>query len=111
MSVKVFGDPTYICTVKRGHFTPPPAIDSAIIAVNAINKDSFTTFTAPQFFNLLHLAFGQKRKQLAGNLKKQFAAGQIFATLEETGILPSVRAEDLTLEQFLLLASSLYKSN
>src|SRR6056297_1495077 len=38
MSVKVFGDPSYICTIKRGHFTPPPAVDSAIVAVHNINR-------------------------------------------------------------------------
>src|SRR5690606_15015371 len=27
LSVKVFGEPTYVTTVKRGHFTPPPKVD------------------------------------------------------------------------------------
>jgi 16S rRNA (adenine1518-N6/adenine1519-N6)-dimethyltransferase len=68
LSVKVFGTPTYICTVKRGHFTPPPAVDSAIIAIHGISKQKLATIPETRFFEILHYGFGQKRKQLLGIL-------------------------------------------
>lgn len=111
MSVKVFGEPTYICTVKRGHFTPPPAVDSAVIAVRNINKTALTesNISNTDYFDLLHLAFGQKRKQLVGNLAKdsRFKREDIEVTLQKQGISTTTRAEDLTSSQFLQVIKDL----
>ena len=109
MSVKIFGDPTYICTVKRGHFTPPPAVDSAIIAIHNINKTRLQSISAEHFFNALHAAFGQKRKQIAGNLRSLYNKEAVLAQLSSMNITPTVRAEDLSIEQFLTLITNLSK--
>lgn len=110
-SVKVFGAPSYICTVKRGHFTPPPAVDSAVIAVRNISRSNFDSYTiSPQeFFSILHLAFGNKRKQLQGNLNnsKQWSREIVEEALNDSAIPPDARAEDCTLEQLLALTSYL----
>lgn len=115
MSVKVFGDPTYICTVKRGHFTPPPAVDSAIIAISSINQQMFVDnqILPSDYFELLHLAFGQKRKQLLGNLAgdPQFSREVIENSLNELDIATNIRAEDLSLVEFLKLARLLKNSS
>lgn len=107
MSVKVFGDPTYICTVKRGHFTPPPAVDSAVIAVHNISRDNFTHCTPEQFFTLLHHAFGQKRKQLAGNLSVVYPKDTIIKALTSLSLNPQIRAEDLSVNEFMQLITLL----
>jgi 16S rRNA (adenine1518-N6/adenine1519-N6)-dimethyltransferase len=107
MSVKIFGDPSYICTVKRGHFTPPPAVDSAIVAVHSINKTRLQSIPADTFFATLHAAFGQKRKQIAGNLRSLFSKEAVASTLVAMGVVPTVRAEDLSIEQFTRLITTL----
>lgn len=107
LSIKAFGEPTYICTVKRGYFTPPPKIDSAIVAINNINQDNFRQISAKQFFDLLHLGFGQKRKQLLGNLSKQFNKDCLNKQFDSNTIDTKTRAEDLGLEQWLRLAESI----
>ena len=107
LSVKVFGTPKYIKTVGSGHFTPPPAIDSAIILISNINKQNFEGLDSQLFFDLIHLGFGARRKQLLGNLSKEYdrtTLTNIFSTLE----LPlDVRAEDLSLEKWLTLVRSI----
>jgi len=107
MSVKIFGDPSYICTVKRGHFTPPPAVDSAIVAIHNINKTRLQSIPAETFFATLHVAFGQKRKQVAGNLRSLFPKEAIVSTLVAMGVVSTVRAEDLSIEQFIALITTL----
>ena len=107
MSVKVFGDPSYICTVKRGHFTPPPAVDSAVIAVRSINKNRLHGIETKTFFELLHSAFGQKRKQLAGNWREHFDKALVAETLIDMQLDPKIRAEDLEIDQFLDLITKL----
>ena len=107
LSVKVFGDPTYICTVGRGHFTPPPNVDSAIIAVNAISGARLGGLNAKDFFILLHLGFGQKRKQLIGNLSHLAPREVLEKVFVSVGLSLTVRAEDIIPSTWIALATHL----
>ena len=108
LSIKVFGNPSYICTVKRGHFTPPPKIDSAVVAITNINQHNLHNITTEQFFHLLHLGFGQKRKQLLGNLSQDFSRDALTSFFNQLKIPLTIRAEDMTLGVWLQLAKLLY---
>ncbi len=105
LSVKVFGTPTYVTTVKRGHFNPPPKVDSAILKVSDISKTRLLSYSSSDFFALLHLAFGQKRKQLQRNLRQQYPASLIEAAFAACAVGDKVRAEDLNLDTWGCLAS------
>jgi 16S rRNA (adenine1518-N6/adenine1519-N6)-dimethyltransferase len=108
LSVKVFGEPTYICTVKRGHFTPPPKVDSAILLVENISQTHFKNLPKQIFFDILHLGFGQKRKQLVGNLSHAYPREAIESIFAQLGLEPTVRAEDVDLQTWLAMCSSLH---
>jgi 16S rRNA (adenine1518-N6/adenine1519-N6)-dimethyltransferase len=105
LSVKAFGAPRYVETIKRGHFQPPPKVDSAILAVTNITRERFSTLTTKQFFTILHLGFGQKRKQLAHNLAGLIAADQIRQILNQLNQPPTARAEDLSIQDWLQFAT------
>lgn len=107
LSVKVFGEPTYICTVSKSHFTPPPKIDSAIVAVNNISRDKFSSFTSEQFFHILHFGFAQKRKQLTGNLSGEYEREKIKEILIKLKLSLTVRAEDIPLNTWIQLINLL----
>ena len=107
LSVKVYGDPTYICTVSRGHFTPPPKVDSAIIAVSNISQEKLTGISKEAFFTILHLGFGQKRKQLIGNLGAHYSRELVATILEEAKLTPTVRAEDISIDTWLFIVARL----
>lgn len=107
LSIKIFGTPTYIETVKRGHFTPPPKIDSAILKVSHINRCHFSDYTSEYFFHILHLAFGQKRKQLLKNLSTEFPRGDLILIFNQLNIKTDIRAEDLPLSIWLELIKEL----
>jgi 16S rRNA (adenine1518-N6/adenine1519-N6)-dimethyltransferase len=103
LSVKVYGTPRYVRTVKAGSFSPPPSVDSAILAIDDISRKNFGTTIygstlEERFFELLHAGFGQKRKTLVGNLKR---AGLYR---DDMHLDPKIRAEDVPLEQWLKLA-------
>lgn len=105
LSVKAYGTPKYVRTVSRGHFSPAPKVDSAIVCVQNISRDNFTTLNPSFFFELLHLGFGQKRKQLLGNLSKRFDRAALTHTFSTLDLSVSTRAEDVPLEKWLALAS------
>lgn len=107
LSVKAYGAPRYVRTVSKGHFTPSPKIDSGIICVQNISRVAFNDVDEELFFEILHLGFGQKRKQLLGNLSKKYdksALIHIFSTLQ---IPLHIRAEDLDLKTWLILVKNL----
>ncbi len=107
LSVKAYGEPKYVKTVSRGHFSPAPKVDSGIILVRNITRDNFIGISEDLFFKTLHIGFGQKRKQLIGNLSKfydRYTLTNIFSTVS----LPvSTRAEDVPLEKWLSLSREL----
>jgi len=114
-SVKVFGEPTYICTVGRNHFTPPPTVDSAVLAVQGISRRNFaeSKIAPADFFHLLHIAFGQKRKQLQTNLNqsKQWDSTLVANALTAANIKSTARAEDCQTDQLLALTKILYPNS
>lgn len=98
LSVKVYGVPKYVDTVKRGNFNPPPKVDSAILAITDISRNNFKHADEDRFFELVKVGFGQKRKTLAGNLKRVFG--------DTLGVPDKVRAEDVPLPTWLKLAEN-----
>lgn len=107
LSVKAYGTIRYVKTVSKGHFNPPPKVDSAVIAIEDINREHFTDLDERFFFELLHQGFGSKRKQLMGNLTKTFDRDLLTHIFSTVSLPVSVRAEDVPLEKWLSLAKLL----
>ncbi len=91
----------YEFTVKRTVFMPPPNVDSAIISLKRkpINCD----IQAIEKF--VQNAFKQKRKTLVNNLNKAYGMPKPELTefLVELGYKPSVRAEEISPEEYITL--------
>ncbi|MDD4989471.1 MAG: 16S rRNA (adenine(1518)-N(6)/adenine(1519)-N(6))-dimethyltransferase RsmA [Candidatus Pacebacteria bacterium] len=109
MSVKAYGTPKIIGIVKAGSFTPSPAVDSAILAIESISKDFFKGFSEDTFFELLKAGFSSKRKQMLGNLKKieKIPTGFLPELFQKVGIELNARAEDITLLQWKKLLEAM----
>ncbi|MCA9363609.1 ribosomal RNA small subunit methyltransferase A [Candidatus Kaiserbacteria bacterium] len=113
LSVKVYGAPRYVEKVGKGNFSPAPKVDSAIIAISHISRDAFASRNLSEevFFDLLHVGFAARRKQLLGNLAARFDRAvliQIFSTLD----LPTdIRGEDVSPEAWLDLVRLLTTPN
>ena len=100
LSVKVYGTPKYIKTVPAGAFSPPPKVDSAILAVENISRKNFVDNAhEAKFFELVKKGFSQKRKLLKNNLGPDYAS-----VLQKTAIDDKARAEDVPLERWLALS-------
>lgn len=111
LSVQAYGDSEYVRSVGRGHFVPPPKVDSGIVAIHNISKDNFSSVDEKLFFTLLHLGFGQKRKQLLGNLASEYNRDKLSTIFKELEISETIRAEDLDLKNWLSLTKALEELN
>ena len=99
LSVKAYGEPRYVSTVRRGSFTPSPNVDSAILHIAHVSKDFFSSNKISEkiFFEILKASFAHKRKIISKNLSdKGFVLPE--------SINKKARAEDLVLSDFALIA-------
>lgn len=101
ISIKVYGEPRYIVTVKAGSFSPPPSIDSAILSIDHISKRFFETLSEKAFFDVLKKGFSHPRKLLSSNL------GIEKDVLTSCGIEEKARAETLKIHDWKNLAEHL----
>lgn len=108
ISVKAYGEPKYVKTVKAGSFTPAPKVDSAILLIDNISRDFFAGISEETFFEILRAGFAHKRKQLRGNLKAVFPSVSDENTLKEKmercRIFENARAEELSASDWKCLA-------
>ncbi|MFM2340062.1 MAG: dimethyladenosine transferase, rRNA (adenine1518-N6/adenine1519-N6)-dimethyltransferase [Candidatus Parcubacteria bacterium] len=108
LSVRVYGEPKYYKTVSRGHFKPAPNVDSAILVVKNINHERLPTIAERErFFALLHEGLGQRRKQLIGALTHRYERAALEAIFAHLNFLPTVRGEDLSIDNWLSLYQAL----
>lgn len=101
LSVKAFGTPKYCFTVPRGAFRPAPNVDSAVLSVENIRPDAFSSREEEEvFFSILRAGFSQKRKRLAKNLEQVYPVSKIQTSFESLELSPNVRAEDIPEEMW-----------
>ncbi|MBI2030886.1 ribosomal RNA small subunit methyltransferase A [Candidatus Kaiserbacteria bacterium] len=111
LSVKAYGAPRIVAKVGKGSFSPPPSVDSAIIAIDHISKKFFTDMSEEDFFKVVHAGFASKRKYLANNLAVVFEKEKVHEAFTQLNISEKVRAEDVPLEQWSSLTELLTKQN
>lgn len=89
-------------TVSRSVFTPPPKVTSAIVEIIPRAKPLADVEFA-KLERVVAAAFNQRRKMLKSSLKTIFGNPEII--LQEVGINPELRPENLTIEEFCKLAA------
>jgi 16S rRNA (adenine1518-N6/adenine1519-N6)-dimethyltransferase len=107
LSVKAFGTATYVQTISRGHFSPPPAVDSAILKVSDISMKNLRGVETTVFFSLLQAGLHRKRGQLLGNLSRYLDREVVSAAFAALCLPATVRGEDLPLRTWVELATIL----
>lgn len=109
LSVKAYGEPKLVAKVPKRYFTPEPKVDSAVLLISNISKKNFRNLTEEDFFFVVKSAFGQKRKTMLKNLSGAgISKENLVFTTENLTLDPKIRAEDLSIEQFLALARALF---
>ncbi|NLY86774.1 MAG: 16S rRNA (adenine(1518)-N(6)/adenine(1519)-N(6))-dimethyltransferase RsmA [Tissierellia bacterium] len=106
--VNFFSIPEIIIKVPKTVFMPQPKIDSAVIKLN-IKKD-LPDIDKDKFFKIVKAAFSKRRKTLLNALSTygfNIDKETIKETLEKLNIKPEIRAENLSVEDFIKISKSL----
>jgi 16S rRNA (adenine1518-N6/adenine1519-N6)-dimethyltransferase len=99
--------PRGLFRIPPGCFFPPPDVDSACITLVRRERELLPEPLRPVFVRLVKLAFSQRRKMMAKLLKQDWPAEQLDLALTALGLSPQVRAEAVSLEQFVRLTARL----
>lgn len=104
-SCRYYAQTKLLFTVSRNCFYPAPDVDSAIISFDLTAGKMDVPREA--YARLVRRAFSMRRKTLVNNLKQDFPVQNVVAAMEQLGIAPSVRAQEISPELFARLAELL----
>jgi len=95
--------------VPRTVFIPAPNVDSAIVHLKVIENREITPVDEKKFYKLVRSAFGQRRKTLVNNYFSQLNIDKTYMSdlLEELGYDSRVRAESLSVEDFIRISDNI----
>ncbi len=107
ISVKAYGEPSYIMKVHKRFFSPAPKVDSAIILIKNIGTNNFKSEKEEElFFKIIKTGFAHKRKVLKKNLEDlALETPALKKIIEEIWVKlnlnPKIRAENIPLKTWL----------
>lgn len=97
----------WLCRVEKKFdvppeaFTPQPKITSSIVHFLPLHKDKDIEFRTME--KITAAAFGQRRKMIRTSLKT-LTGDKTEELLEVAGITPTMRAEEISVDKFIILA-------
>jgi len=104
LSVQFYGEPEIVAMVPRDNFYPVPKVDSVIVKITL--KKYLPEVDEKKFFDFVKAGFINKRKLLIKNLKNYLGKKnkeKIDRSFEKMGFSNNVRAQELSLEEWLKL--------
>ena len=93
----------WLIDVPPGSFDPPPKVQSAFVRLIPKDVSELNAKNPAKFAQVVQTAFSQRRKMLRNTLKSILSD----AGFAELGIVPTCRAEDVTVEDFVRIANYL----
>jgi 16S rRNA (adenine1518-N6/adenine1519-N6)-dimethyltransferase len=106
--VQLFSKPRLLFAVPPGAFSPPPKVHSALVEFPMDPRlPQLTEAAQNSLLDFVKRCFARKRKNILNNLAGLAARAKIEKVLGELNLPPTVRAEELTIEQFAALHARL----
>jgi len=101
-----------VTKVPAGAFRPMPKVDSAVVQFDLIDPEQRWGIDPEPVIRLAKIGFSSRRKQLHGLLKQSAGldSNQLKQVFQEMNLDPLVRAERLTVENWIELTHTLSKN-
>jgi 16S rRNA (adenine1518-N6/adenine1519-N6)-dimethyltransferase len=103
--VNYYSKPEILFYIPNTSFTPKPAVSSAVMKLEVLNKPSVKVKDEKFFFRIVRSAFIQRRKMLKNAIENADIKG-VSKALEVSGIDGKRRGETLSIEEFARLADA-----
>lgn len=108
-AVCYYSETEVLFQVSRGSFMPAPNVDSTVIRLNIREETPRNVTNETHLFRLIRASFSQRRKTLSNPVSGALGVKKelVQSALEQVGLKPTARAEELTLEQFIALDNAI----
>jgi 16S rRNA (adenine1518-N6/adenine1519-N6)-dimethyltransferase len=100
-------EPVSFFKIPATSFFPAPDVDSACISLQLRAQPLLPIELLPEFKRIVKKAFSERRKMMMKLLKQEWPADKLAPAFEQIALSPQIRAEAVTLEQFVQLTSCL----
>ncbi len=108
LAVQYYSKPSVAAEVSPACFVPRPKVGSVVLHLDIYKDRPVETEDPGLMFALIRGSFNQRRKTLVNGLKNyaglDYSKEEIEEAIEKLGKKPSVRGEELTLEEFAKMA-------
>jgi 16S rRNA (adenine1518-N6/adenine1519-N6)-dimethyltransferase len=105
--VQISYEPRGMLKIPPGGFFPPAEVVSACITLVRRERELLPRALHGEFRRLVKLAFSQRRKMMLKLLKQSWPVEALGRAMGHAGVAPTVRAEAVSLEQFVELSRHL----
>lgn len=103
--VKYYSDAKKVTNVPKSVFMPQPKIDSTVLKLE-LRKYTDDVDEA-KLFSLIHAGFNKRRKTILNSLSDAVEKDKLRLAFEELGIKDNLRAENLSLDDFINLTKTI----
>lgn len=103
--VKFYSDAKILVNLPKTVFMPQPKIDSSILNLKLRIYDE--NVDQKKLFNLVRAGFNKRRKTILNSLSDVAKKDDLKIAFEKTGLRENLRAENLSLDDFIKLADIL----
>ena len=99
--VQLFSQPRILFTIPPGAFSPPPRVHSALVEFQIQPRlPGISSKEQQRFLTFVKRCFSQKRKNIINNLSGMAPRARLERELDHLNLPATVRAEQMTIEQF-----------
>jgi 16S rRNA (adenine1518-N6/adenine1519-N6)-dimethyltransferase len=109
-AIHYFTKPRKVLDVPNTSFIPAPKVNSTVITLEVLKEPSVETIDEEKLFEVIKIAFMQKRKTLLNALSNSGKFGtkdNIAKILLNLGVDTKIRPEKVTLEQFAKISQNI----
>ena len=112
LAVQYRADTSIAMIVPSSVFMPRPKVDSAVIALDILDKPRIAVIDEKMLFEVIRGSFNQRRKTILNGLSNKFDCPKDFIkdVLDSVGIDPGIRGEALSIEEFAKISDAMTKS-
>lgn len=103
VAVHYYADSEILFDVARDCFMPSPKVDSVVIRLKIRKENKFAVRDEKLFFSIVKCAFSQRRKTALNSISGTMGLSKetLAALFDNLGIDKNIRAEKLTMEDFV----------
>jgi 16S rRNA (adenine1518-N6/adenine1519-N6)-dimethyltransferase len=105
--IGTYADVRTVVRAPAGAFFPAPKVDSAVVEIAPLPAPRAPISDEKSYGDVVHAAFGQRRKTLRNALRARFDADAVERALAATGLDGGRRGETLSIPEFAALAGAL----